>query len=165
MQRRKEEGSPSDLDELYAKATLGNMQQTQPEESKILGVRWNPQTDRLIFDTAEIARLAGCLEPTKRNIVSTIGRFYNPLGFLSPVIIRFKVLFQKLCKHKVEWDETLPEEMLQEWKTLVSDLKEDVRSPPLQVTSPTWKRTQPLAASADSVTPLQEPTPLSSTSR
>ena len=117
------ENNPSYLDETYVKATLGNLQQSQPEESKILGVRWNPYGDRLIFDVTEIARLAGSLEPTKRNVVSTIGKFYDPLGFLAPVIIPFKVLFQKLCEHKVEWDETLPEELLHEWKTLVSDLQ------------------------------------------
>ena len=126
MQRIKgsDEGSQSELDESYAKATLGSVQPTRPEESKILGVRWNPHTDRLIFDTTEIAQLASCLEPTKRNIVSTIGKFYDPLGFLSLVVIRFKVLFQKLCELKVEWDGTLPEELLHEWKTLVSDLRE-----------------------------------------
>ena len=31
------------------------------------------------------------LEPTKRNIVSTIGKFYDPLGFLAPVVIHLKV--------------------------------------------------------------------------
>ena len=44
-----EEGSQRELDESYAKATLGSMQETRPEESKILGVRWNPHTDQLIF--------------------------------------------------------------------------------------------------------------------
>ena len=47
--------SPSELEDSYVKATLGNMQQTQPEESKILGVCWNPHVDQLIFDTVEIA--------------------------------------------------------------------------------------------------------------
>ena len=122
--RRSGRASPSELEDSYVKATLGNMQQTQPEESKILGVRWNPLVDQLIFDTVEIARLAGALKPTKRNIISTIGKFYDPLGFLSPVIIRFKVLFQKLCELKVGWDETPPDELLQEWRSLVSDLKE-----------------------------------------
>ena len=49
-------------------------------EQKILGVCWEPNSNQLIFDVAEIAQLDGTLEPTKR---STIGRFYNPLGFLS----------------------------------------------------------------------------------
>ena len=57
----------------------------------------------------------------KRNLVSLIGKFYDPLGFLSLVIICFKILFQKLCQCKS--DEVIPEELEGEWKLLVSDLK------------------------------------------
>ena len=66
------------------------------EEHKILGVPWNPESDQLIFDVTDLAKAALDLLPTKRNLVSLIGRFYDPLGFLSPVIIRFKIVFQKL---------------------------------------------------------------------
>ena len=31
------------------------------------------------------------MELTKRNVVSVAGRFYNPLGFLTPVMLRFKL--------------------------------------------------------------------------
>ena len=68
---------------------------------KVLGVCWEPNSDQLIFDVAEIAQLTGTLEPTKRNVVSTIERFYDPLGFLSP-LIKFKILFQKLCERSTE---------------------------------------------------------------
>ena len=67
--------------------------------------------------------LAFELHPTKRNLVSLIGRFYDPLGFLSPVIIRFKVLFQKLCQCKSDWDEAISDDLMEEWKGLISDLK------------------------------------------
>ncbi len=60
--------------------------------------------DQLVFDVDDVAALARKLEPTKRNIVSIVGRFYDPLGFLSPVVIRFKVLFQELCTSKLDWD-------------------------------------------------------------
>ena len=61
---------------------------------------------------------------TKRNVVSLIGKFYNPLGFLAPVTIKFKVFFQKLCRDKLEWDVNLPEELVKEWNDLVNDLGE-----------------------------------------
>ena len=53
-----------------------------------------------------------------------VGRIYDPLGFLAPVTIKFKILYQKLCKSKLEWDCDLPEELLKEWRSLVADLKE-----------------------------------------
>jgi len=106
----------------YSEATLGVSQTPTLEEHKVLGVPWNPESDQLIFDVANLARLAIDLHPTKRNLVSLIGKFYDPLGFLSPVIIRYKILFQKLCQCKSGWDEIIPDKLLEEWRNLISDL-------------------------------------------
>ena len=86
---------------------------------QILGVLWNPESDQLIFDVANLA-LDRC--PTKRTLVSLIGKFYDPLRFLSPGIIRFDMLLQKLCQCKSDWDEIIPDELVEEWKWLISDL-------------------------------------------
>ena len=45
-----------------------------------------------------LAELAVRLEPTKRNIVSLVGRFYDPIGVLSPVVVSFKILIQEICE-------------------------------------------------------------------
>ena len=65
---------------------------------RILRVVWDPGGDNLQFSVANIAEVAAATEPTKRNVVSIIGRFYDPLGLLAPVIICFESLFQKLCE-------------------------------------------------------------------
>lgn len=69
--------SQNDTDESYAQTTLGTAPTLSAEEHKILGVPWNPTSYCLIFDVAELARLAKHLQPTKRNVVSLIGRFYD----------------------------------------------------------------------------------------
>ena len=107
-------------DETYAKVMLGAPVSSESEEHKILGVPWNPNSDSLLFDMSELAQLAKNLQPTKRNLVSLIGKFYDPLGFLAPVTVKFKILFQKLCQTKHDWDNLLPKE----WKELVADLRE-----------------------------------------
>ena len=124
MKEDVEEAGLHYLDEAYAEATLGSTQGLGSEEQKILGVRWEPDGDQLVLDVANVAQLASILEPTKRNIVSTIGRFYDPLGFLAPLIIKFKVVFHKLCESKVDWDQKLAGELVHKWTILVSDLKE-----------------------------------------
>ena len=112
--------------ESYADATLGTTQPTGPQETKILGVLWNPQTDRFNFSVSDIAQAAPIVEPTKRNVISVAGRFYDPLGFLAPVVLRFKLLFQKLCVSKMDWDQPLTGSLLEEWHSLVSDLQRDI---------------------------------------
>ena len=114
----------SELQQETEQVTLGNVQVTQPGEHKILGVRWDAAADRLIFDLADIAKLASSVELTKRNVTSTIGKVYDPLGFLAPVVIQFKVFFQEICEAKIDWDEPLPETLVRRWRSLVADLGE-----------------------------------------
>ena len=99
---------------------------SQKEEVKVLGVTWNPPNDSFVFDLSELSTAAENLQPTKRNLVSLIGRFYDPLGFLAPVTIKFKMLFQRLCPSRLDWDSDLPDELLKKWKTLLADLREAV---------------------------------------
>ena len=110
--------------ETYAQTMLGTPPPSGSDECEILGVLWNPSSDYLIFDISELAQVAANLQPTKRNLVSLIGKFYDPLGFLAPITIRYKVLFQRLCQDKIDWDDPLPESILCEWKKLVADLSE-----------------------------------------
>ena len=94
-----------------------------PGEHKVLGVCWNVGTDQLIFNVDEIAMLAKEIEPTKRHVVAIVGKFYDPLGYLSPTVVQFKMFFQELCQAKLSWDEALTGELLDKWQFLVSGLQ------------------------------------------
>ena len=104
------------IDGTYAAATLSSHQCIQPEEHKVLGVCWNNQSDQLIFELSAVAEMALTIIPTKRTVISFIGRLYDPIGFMSHVTIRFKVLIQELCKSQMSWDEPLTGGILQKWK-------------------------------------------------
>lgn len=82
-------------------------------------MRWNTSTDELTLSMREIALVAQGTTPSKRHVVSTVSRVYDPLGILAPVLISFKIYFQKLCKKKVTCDEPL-RELLKEWLGLVN---------------------------------------------
>jgi len=90
---------------------LGTTETTSGSEQKVLGVRLNFVSDQFVLDLTEIATLARNIEPTKRNAVSVTAKFYDPMGFLSPIITKFKVFFQDFCKAKVSWDEPLEGEL------------------------------------------------------
>lgn len=120
---RDDQSSVGPTDETYTKATLAPGQPVLSGEQKILGVCWNVDDDQLRFGFANIAYQARQLEPTKRNIVSIVGRFYDPLGFLSPIVIRFKILFQELCERGQDWDQPLAPDLLAKWKELIEELE------------------------------------------
>ena len=55
--------------------------------NEVLGIGWRHTDDMLVIDVSGISQLANECVPTKRNVTSIIGRFYDPLGFLSPLTI------------------------------------------------------------------------------
>ena len=64
----------------YAQATLGSSQKVLEGEHKVLGVLWDPGKDEIIVGLDRVALEARSVCPTKRSIVSTVGKFYDPLG-------------------------------------------------------------------------------------
>ena len=74
----------------------------------------------LCYNVDDIARPAKNLEPTKQSVVR---RFYDPMGYLSRVVIRFKMLFKTLCEEKQDRDQLLTGDILQRRNTLVSELQ------------------------------------------
>ena len=76
-------------DKTYAKSVLGTGEGTSGPEKKVLGVRWNFISDQFVLDLREIATLARNIEPTKRNAATVTAKFYDPMGFLSPITTEF----------------------------------------------------------------------------
>ncbi len=60
---------------------------------------------------------------TKRSVVSISSKLFNPLGFLSPYTIRAKILYQKLWIRGASWDDSLEEEIRNEWRRWKEQLK------------------------------------------
>lgn len=86
--------------------------------TKVLGLRWNPITDVLQFARPAISAEV-C---TKREILKQTSRLYDPLGILSPVTVRAKLLLQDLWRHNYTWDTPLSDEIRSKWVDLASDL-------------------------------------------
>jgi len=88
----------------------------------ILGLRWNPNTDDILL-ASKPSTLAYNDLITKREVLQDISKIFDPLDFVSPVVIRAKILMQTLWKTKIAWDEPLDEELHTEWKVIANDLK------------------------------------------
>lgn len=92
---------------------------------KALGIIWNSQEDIFCFKVT----LNEKSSYTKRDVLSTIARLYDPLGLIGPIITKAKIFLQRLWIEKLPWDEPLPETILLDWKQFVSCLKsvEDIQ--------------------------------------
>ena len=117
--------SPSLIRRIVANERKINGEPCNPQleaDHKVLGVPWNPSNDEMIFDITPVVQSLEALEPTKRRVVGTATRVYDPMGILSPITIQFKLFFQCLCSAKLDWDDQLTDELLDQWRRLVSRL-------------------------------------------
>ncbi|MEM7375589.1 MAG: reverse transcriptase domain-containing protein [Bacteroidota bacterium] len=90
--------------------------------TKVLGLNWNTESDELSilakkFSSTEQAS-------TKREILATIASIYDPLGMMSPTIIKLKIFLQDLWKKDIDWDEPLSEDDREVWLELTKGLNE-----------------------------------------
>ena len=89
---------------------------------KVLGIEWDEFTDKLIFRLSDIFKNSLNVKPTKRNILAIISSIYDPVGYMQPITIQLKILFQEICKVKVEWDDVI-DFIVPKWEGICNRLK------------------------------------------
>ena len=110
------------LDSNVSKTEENSIKTNEDKESNVLGIAWNQKSDTFKFDLTNVFNSTARELITKRHILSSIARIYDPLGLLCPAMLPLKQLFQDVCKLKVNWDSQLPEEFCQRWCDISRDL-------------------------------------------
>ena len=106
-------------DECYAKSTTGhNTIDTADNTVKVLGANWNTRSDEIFFNFERWKEEATSLPMTKRSLLVLTSKIFDPLGYLAPLTILMKVLFQVLCTNKVDWDEELTGDLLRKFQAV-----------------------------------------------
>ncbi|GFS65045.1 uncharacterized protein TNCV_1635551 [Trichonephila clavipes] len=102
---------PPDPEQNYKFATL--------TETKTLGVSWKPNLDCFLI------KVKVCLDSsyTKRDVLSTIAKIFDPVGLMAPVISKAKIFLQRLWRSKLEWNDLLPAEEYREWQQFLVSLE------------------------------------------
>ena len=83
---------------------------------RTLGLAWDRTEDAYRYKAPRSKELAPA---TKRSALSKIARLFDPLGWLSPVIIRAKILLQEMWQCKLDWDDRLSSPLLEQWQEFV----------------------------------------------
>ncbi|XP_060596649.1 uncharacterized protein LOC132750656 [Ruditapes philippinarum] len=89
------------------------------EITNILGMKWDPISDQIFLAQKTISTSQFM---TKRVILKETAKIYDPLGFLTPLTIRAKILLQDIWKQKFEWDMSLPDDLQTQWYNFAKDL-------------------------------------------
>ncbi|XP_033226063.1 uncharacterized protein LOC117178741 [Belonocnema kinseyi] len=75
------------------------------KDPRTLGLFWKPETDELQYLVKEQEKQ----QITKRSILSTTAKIFDPFGLVGSVIIRAKIILQKLWELELSWNEALPQ--------------------------------------------------------
>ena len=91
-------------------------------QTQVLGVNWNTETDCFSIDPEAITKELPEGPTTKRQLLQTTARFYDPLGLYSPVSVVGKLLFQDTWCRGIDWNRILPSDLETQWHAWVSTL-------------------------------------------
>ncbi|XP_053691432.1 uncharacterized protein LOC128739955 [Sabethes cyaneus] len=96
------------------------------ECERVLVIAFEPASDRFCFTTTtKIEEMTVDCEnyPTKRIVLSVIMAQFDPLGFISPITVRGKMLIQDLWRTGCEWDEPIDTVSFAKWTRWIRMMK------------------------------------------
>lgn len=88
------------------------------EALKTLGLLWNAALDCLQYQ----ARVDEDYALTKR-AMSKVSQIFDPLGLVAPLLIKGKMIMQRLWEHDLDWDQVIPEELKTAWEDYCINLQ------------------------------------------
>ena len=95
---------------------------SQRQLSGLLGLIWDPKEDILQFPQKPIV-IPLEVQFTKRQVLSSASSTFDPVGFISPVIVPAKAFISSMWDKGFNWDEVLPEDLQQEYNKIASEIE------------------------------------------
>ena len=94
---------------------------------RTLGQLWNMKTDMFTFRsiTIDSELRKNDKKPfywNKNTVLSQIAKVFDPLGYLTPIMIKGKLLYQSLFTEKYEWLDPLRDAEMEIWEDFVQNL-------------------------------------------
>lgn len=89
---------------------------TVSSPSKMLGVGWDPEADVLKFRYDHLVQLN---DDTKTAVASLFAKIYDPLGLVSPFVLKARSVMKATHVVKLAWKDKLTPEILEPWRRWV----------------------------------------------
>ena len=94
---------------------------------KTLGVGWSMAEDCFVFLVPDALKTHPILDTpgvplTRRKLLSGIATVFDPLGWISPLTVRMKILFQRSWDVTKDWNDLLPPDTCEAFRQWIQDL-------------------------------------------
>ncbi|CAI6343037.1 unnamed protein product [Macrosiphum euphorbiae] len=91
------------------------------ETIKSLGLEWQPVKDHFQFTANKTQNRS---KFTKRTLLSDLNRIFDPLGFISPVLLKGKIFLQQIWAMQMDWDRPLSPDIQGRWMSFCKELEQ-----------------------------------------
>lgn len=108
----------SNSEYVCGKEDVNQIHSFENSTTKVLGLQWCPKSDSFSFNV----QLKEHTKLTKRKLLSESAQVYDPLGWLAPTVVLFKMLYQKTWMMKLDWDQDLPKEIASDYLLIRNEL-------------------------------------------
>lgn len=88
---------------------------------RVLGLWWDTENDTFVFKLNMKENFTD-MNPTKRKVLKSVMSLYDPLGLIASFTVRGKILLQDVWRSGIQWDEKLPDRLIEIWRRIVEDL-------------------------------------------
>ena len=96
---------------------------------KVLGITWNPISDSFVYKIS----VGPLTKITENTVLSLISKLFDPMGWISPIIVAGKIFMQDLWRYNHTWDEPIPLDFASVIADYVSSLNDISK-----ITIPRW---------------------------
>lgn len=90
---------------------------------KFLGLLWNSKNDTLEINKFELEGVR-TTKMTHKSMCAEVGKLFDPIGQIQPLIVPAKILLQDLWRAKVTWDEVVPEPLQRRWEVIAQSFED-----------------------------------------
>lgn len=88
----------------------------------VLGLIWDTDSDTLSIKESKLPKECDYQKNTKRSILKSLAKVFDPLGYFSPILLKGKQILQRCWENHLNWDDTLDNETMNEWKSVTDSI-------------------------------------------